>query len=187
MSAVQAEQYPVDTTIASAGTGKTYSLVGEIIAALEAGIEPHRIMATTFTKKAAAELAGRIRSRLIDAGKPSEAPVVFQARQPGLEYDVADGGDRFYVLNNGNARNFKVSVCPSSDTARSSWTDLVPHREDTLVEYIDVFENWLVLKERFWYSVHLIHNSHFLQELFDHSFREVKNPYVRPRRCSGIY
>ncbi|MDP2865654.1 MAG: oligopeptidase B, partial [Elusimicrobiota bacterium] len=47
--------------------------------------------------------------RLLDTAKPSEAPVVFQARQPKLEYDVEDGGDRFYVLNNGNARNFKVS------------------------------------------------------------------------------
>ena len=86
--------------------------------------------------------------RLLDAAKPSEPPVVFQARQPKLEYDVEDGGDRFYVLNNADARNFKVSVCPSTATSRSSWTDLVPHREDTLVEYIDVFENWLVLKER---------------------------------------
>ena len=86
--------------------------------------------------------------RLIDAGKPAAAPALFQARQPKLEYDVEDGGDRFYVLNNWDARNFKVSVCPSSATSRSSWTELVPHREDTLVEYIDVFENWLVLQER---------------------------------------
>jgi len=86
--------------------------------------------------------------RLLDADKPSAAPVLFQARQPRLEYDLEDGGDRFYVLNNDNARNFKVSVCPSSETSRSSWSDLVPHREDTLVEYLDVFENWLVLKER---------------------------------------
>ncbi len=86
--------------------------------------------------------------RLVDADRPGLPPVLFQARQPKLEYDVDDGGDRFYVLNNRDARNFKVSVCPSSATAASSWTDLVPHRDDTLVEYIDVFEHWLVLKER---------------------------------------
>ncbi|MEK7720998.1 MAG: oligopeptidase B, partial [Elusimicrobiota bacterium] len=87
--------------------------------------------------------------RLVAAEKPSEAPVIFQARQPKLEYDIEDGGDEFYVLNNENAPNFKVSICPSSDTSKSSWSDLVPHREDTLVEYLDVFEEWLVLKERF--------------------------------------
>lgn len=86
--------------------------------------------------------------RLMDADRPSSPPVVFQPRLPGLEYDVEDGGDRFYVLNNDNARNFKVSVCPSSSTARSSWTELVPHRDDTLIESMDVFGGWLVLKER---------------------------------------
>jgi oligopeptidase B len=86
--------------------------------------------------------------RLIDADNPASAPVVFQERRPKLEYDVDDGGDRFYVLNNDNARNFKVSVCPSSSTARAAWTDLVPHRDDTLVEGIEVFAGWLVLKER---------------------------------------
>jgi oligopeptidase B len=85
--------------------------------------------------------------RLVDADRPDAPPVVFQPRLPKLEYDVDDGGDRFYVLNNDGARNFKVSVCPSSSTGRASWKDLVPHREDTLVESVDVFGNWLVLKE----------------------------------------
>jgi len=86
--------------------------------------------------------------RLVDSCRPSEPPSVFQARQPELEYDIEDGGDKFFVLHNGNARNFKVSVCPHSHTSRPYWSDLVPHREDTLVEYMDVFENWFVLKER---------------------------------------
>ena len=86
--------------------------------------------------------------RLVDADKPAAPPVVFQARRPKLEYDVADGGDKFYVLNNDGARNFKVSVCPASATGHAAWKDLVPHRGDTLVEDLEVFEGWLILKER---------------------------------------
>ncbi len=86
--------------------------------------------------------------RLIDADNPAAPPAVFQARLPGLEYDVADGGDRFYVLNNDKARNFKLSVCPSTSTAISSWKELVPRRDDVLIEYMDVFSDWVVLKER---------------------------------------
>jgi oligopeptidase B len=86
--------------------------------------------------------------RLIDADNPAAAPRLFQERRPKLEYDIADGGDRFYVRNNDGARNFKVSVCPSTATSKENWTDLLPHREDTLVEYIEVFKDWLVLKER---------------------------------------
>jgi len=86
--------------------------------------------------------------RLIDADKPAAGLKLFQARQPKLEYDIEDGGDKFYVLNNDGARNFKVSVCKPGATGKEAWKDLVAHRDDVLVEYVDVFEGWLVLKER---------------------------------------
>lgn len=70
----------VDTTIASAGTGKTYRLVQDIVTEVCAGTAPHRILATTFTKKAAAELAGRIRATLIDRGRPELASAMLSAR-----------------------------------------------------------------------------------------------------------
>ncbi|OGS13676.1 MAG: oligopeptidase B [Elusimicrobia bacterium RIFOXYA12_FULL_57_11] len=85
---------------------------------------------------------------LLDAGSPAAPAKVFQPRQAGLEYEVADGGDQFYVLHNLDARNFRVSTCLPADTGKAAWRELVPHRAGTLVEYIEVFENWLVLKER---------------------------------------
>jgi len=60
--------------------GKTYSLVSEIRAAIEQGLAPDRLLATTFTKKAAAELAGRIRTALIDANRPELAAASLAAR-----------------------------------------------------------------------------------------------------------
>ena len=86
--------------------------------------------------------------RVIDADKPSAGPRIFHPRQPGLEYDVDDGGGVFYITNNGNARNFKLSVCPPDKIDKADWTDLVPHRDDTLLAGLGVFENWLVLKEQ---------------------------------------
>ena len=70
----------VDTIIASAGTGKTYTLVERIRSAVGTGLDPHRLLATTFTKKAAAELAGRIRSQLIKGGRPDLAAAMLAAR-----------------------------------------------------------------------------------------------------------
>lgn len=70
----------VDTIIASAGTGKTYTLVERIRGAVDAGLVPDRLLATTFTKKAAAELAGRIRSQLIKGGRPDLAAAMLAAR-----------------------------------------------------------------------------------------------------------
>ena len=47
---------------AGAGSGKTYNLCETVAEAVNQGLDPARIMATTFTKKAAAELKGRIQS-----------------------------------------------------------------------------------------------------------------------------
>src|SRR5215470_17598739 len=49
---------------ASAGTGKTRKLVDVYLELLERGIDPLRIVAVTFTEKAAAEMRDRIRSSL---------------------------------------------------------------------------------------------------------------------------
>lgn len=70
----------VDAIIASAGTGKTYNLVEEIARAIAADTPPERVMATTFTKKAAGELAGRIRTKLIGDGLPDLAAEMLTAR-----------------------------------------------------------------------------------------------------------
>lgn len=86
--------------------------------------------------------------RVIDADKPYAEPRIFHPRQPNLEYDVADGGDVFYVINNADAKNFKLSACPADRTGMANWTDVIPHREDTFLEEMEVFDKWLVLKEQ---------------------------------------
>jgi ATP-dependent helicase/nuclease subunit A len=57
---------------ASAGTGKTSVLVSRYINLVKAGVEPVNILAITFTRKAAAEMRGRIVDRLRDAAEKSE-------------------------------------------------------------------------------------------------------------------
>jgi ATP-dependent helicase/nuclease subunit A len=65
---------PLTVVSAGAGSGKTYKLqklLGQWIADRE--IEPDRIVAVTFTEAAAAELQGRIRAELVDAGRLEDA------------------------------------------------------------------------------------------------------------------
>ena len=59
---------------AGAGSGKTSLLVAYFVRALvDEGIPPERLVAVTFTRKAAAELGGRIRDSLEDLGRPDLA------------------------------------------------------------------------------------------------------------------
>ena len=46
--------------IASAGTGKTSTIVGRIAHLLKNGVKPHEILLLTFTNKAAAEMVERV-------------------------------------------------------------------------------------------------------------------------------
>ena len=56
---------------ASAGTGKTYRLVGRLMRLLFDGVNPGTILATTFTRKAAGEILNRILQTLAGAADPS--------------------------------------------------------------------------------------------------------------------
>ncbi len=58
--------------LAGAGTGKTRTLTAGVAARIAArGIPPSRILAVTFTNKAAKEMADRIRTMLAGEGVPS--------------------------------------------------------------------------------------------------------------------
>jgi superfamily I DNA/RNA helicase len=59
---------------ASAGAGKTYSLTEKLVEAIrDQGVRPEAVVAITYTNKAAAELARRLRRRLLDAGMGEHA------------------------------------------------------------------------------------------------------------------
>lgn len=86
--------------------------------------------------------------RFIPTGKPDSALQVLQPRQHGLEYYATHHGNSFYIITNKDAYNYKLVKAPISNPSIENWKDVIPHREDVLVEHLDVFENHLVLHER---------------------------------------
>ncbi len=58
---------------ASAGSGKTFQLSGHFLRQLFLGDQPETILATTFTRKAAGEILGRVLLRLADAAEDPKA------------------------------------------------------------------------------------------------------------------
>ena len=69
---------PHRLVLASAGTGKTYQLANHFAGLLAAGVAPERILATTFTRKAAGEILDRVLARLAEAA--AEGPEGERAR-----------------------------------------------------------------------------------------------------------
>jgi len=65
---------------AGAGSGKTFRLTEELSGLLINGyVRPHGIIATTFTRKAAAELQERVRIKLLTEGRTAEAEALNNA------------------------------------------------------------------------------------------------------------
>ena len=88
--------------------------------------------------------------RVLAANTPDKKFKVFQKRKRGLEYSISHYNDTFYILTNkDNATNFKLMTCPEISTGCESWVDLIPHRNDVLLEGIDIFKEYLVVSERF--------------------------------------
>ncbi len=87
--------------------------------------------------------------RTLLADQPDGEFKVFQKRVRGLEYDIAHFDNHFYVLTNkDDATNFKLMKTPELATAKENWVDLIEHREDVLIEDIDIFRDFLVVTER---------------------------------------
>ncbi len=86
--------------------------------------------------------------RILWAGNPDGDFKVFQPRQKGLEYDIAHVEGKFYIRTNHLAVNFRLMETPEHLTGIENWTEVIPHREETLVEDFDVFNDFLVIQER---------------------------------------
>ena len=86
--------------------------------------------------------------RLLDADQPDGDFEVFLPRQRDHEYSVDHFADHFYIRTNDQAKNFRLMKTPVDDTARQSWTEVIPHRDDVFLEGIEVFRQHLVVAER---------------------------------------
>lgn len=87
--------------------------------------------------------------RILNSNDPDGEFVVFQPRVRGLEYSISHYEDSFYILTNKDkATNFKLMKTPENKTGKKNWVDLIPHREDVLLEDIEIFKNYLVIEER---------------------------------------
>ena len=87
--------------------------------------------------------------RIIAADKPYGEWKVIQPREENLEYSLAHYGDYFYIqTNKDNATNFKLMKTSVNKTTKENWVDVIPHREETLLEDVSIFKNYLVIEER---------------------------------------
>ncbi|WP_180754513.1 S9 family peptidase [Hymenobacter sp. DG01] len=87
-------------------------------------------------------------TRFLDAGTPTAALKVFLPREADHLYDVEHFGNEFYVRSNAGAPNFRLLKTPVTNTAKTAWQEVIPHRKDVFLENMELFKDYLVLGER---------------------------------------
>lgn len=86
--------------------------------------------------------------RILDADTPDAPFKVFQPRLKDVLYSVDHWGDKFLVVTNKDAKNFKLIETSTDNTSAENWKDVIAHRSDVLLEGIDLFKDYWVISER---------------------------------------
>jgi oligopeptidase B len=86
--------------------------------------------------------------QVLDANNPLGKFKNFTPREHGLEYSIDHYKDKFYVVTNLDAKNFRLMETPDLKTEKANWKEKIAHRADTLLSGIEIFKNYLVLSER---------------------------------------
>ncbi|GAB3292203.1 oligopeptidase B [Hymenobacter tenuis] len=87
-------------------------------------------------------------TRYLEAANPTAPLKVFLAREADHLYDVEHFGDQFYVRSNAGAPNYRLLKTPVTNTAKTAWQEVIPHRKDVFLENMELFKDYLVLGER---------------------------------------
>ncbi len=87
--------------------------------------------------------------QVLEASNPTGKFRVFQPRERDLEYNIAHFNGHFFIhTNKDKATNFKLMKTSEKKTLKENWKDVIPHRENVLLEDVSIFKEFLVLEER---------------------------------------
>ncbi|MCB0478408.1 MAG: S9 family peptidase [Crocinitomicaceae bacterium] len=132
----------------------------------------------------------------------NQKPVLFKEPEKGVRYILGHQKEHFIIKTNQNSSdNFRLFKSKISDFQRSDkWEVLVGHREDVVIEKMDIFEKFIVLEEKVdglekfhilnsenglghyaefqeeTYSARLVNNNDYYAEYFTYQYSSLSTP-----------
>ena len=83
--------------------------------------------------------------RYVPADMPTAEPKLFRPRRQGVRDFLEHHGEEFLIRTDEDAPNYKLMAAPVADPARSTWREVIPHRDDAVLSGVGVFERYLAL------------------------------------------
>lgn len=86
--------------------------------------------------------------RVLDANTQQASWTLVSKRRQGHEYEVDHQGGRLLIRTNDRGRNFRLVEVPPQTPGEENWRELIPHRDDVMLEEVIAFEHHAVVCER---------------------------------------
>jgi oligopeptidase B len=87
-------------------------------------------------------------ARFLAASDPSGSWTLVAEREDDQEYSIDHRNGLWFIRSNDRGRNFRLVTAPVATPGRAYWTPLLDHRQDIMLEDIDLFEKFFVACER---------------------------------------
>ncbi len=87
--------------------------------------------------------------RIIPTSDLTAEPKLVAERETGIEYEITEGGEVFYILtNDGDAKDFKIIETPADRPGKENWHEIVAHKPGTLILSHMAYARHLIWLER---------------------------------------
>jgi oligopeptidase B len=86
--------------------------------------------------------------KYLSASQPEDSPILILPREAEHIYSPVIYKDKFYILTNKDAKNYRIVTAPLNDPSPENWKEFIPHKKSLLLEDLIFFDNHCVISER---------------------------------------
>ena len=87
-------------------------------------------------------------SWVLPATEPEGNFTLISARKDDHEYSVDHRNGRWFIRTNDRGRNFRLVTAPEATPGPEHWTELIAHRDNVMLEDVDMFAAFFIACER---------------------------------------
>ena len=88
-------------------------------------------------------------AQFLPADQPEGRWTLIEPRKENIEYSADHRDGLWYIRVNDTARTFRIVTAPVATPGRAHWRELMAHRDDVMLEDLELFQSFAVLEERF--------------------------------------
>jgi oligopeptidase B len=87
-------------------------------------------------------------SWVLPADEPEGQFTLITPRDGEHEYSIDHRKGLWFIRTNDRGRNFRLVTAPVATPGRDHWTELIPHRDNVMIEEVDLFADFFISCER---------------------------------------